>query len=310
MSPAGHPDLEAFLKHLRYERNASAHTIDAYERDLRQFMGTLQAACKLDLFPVGVQPLHLRMHLAALAERGLSRASLERKLACLRAFFRYMMVLGRVRTNPARSLRPARKRRILPRVLSEAETEVVFEDLAHHADPSSAFVHARDAAMLEMMYATGARVSELVGLNLDDVSLREHIVRIRGKGKKERLVPFGSKALAALVVYLKIRYECLEAQGREAAEAVFVNWRGGRITARSVQRLFKRRVAPAGRSDATPHSMRHSFATHLLTRGADLRSIQELLGHEHLSTTEKYTHVDFAQLLRVYSKAHPRTSRR
>ncbi len=312
MAVAGtpHPDIESFLTHLRFERNASPHTIDAYTRDLTQFTLSLASKKRMDLFPEKVEPIHVRQHLASLAERGVARSSLERKLASIRTFFRFMTLSGRTVANPARSLRSIKKHKPLPKVLSESEAvSLLIEKPAGvtrlHPGTLTA-LHARNAAMWELLYATGIRVSELVGLNLDDVSIRERIVRVRGKGKKERLVPFGSKAAAALVAYLHTRSGLLPDTRQDDDGVLLLNYKGGRLRTRSVERHFKKAAAAVGRAECTPHTMRHSFATHLLGRGADLRSIQELLGHEHLATTEKYTHLDFAQLQNIYSKAHPR----
>ena len=221
MNRLEHPDLELFLKHLRYERNASAHTIDAYEHDLQQLLVALQKNGRLELFPSRIQPAHIRQHLATLAEQGLSRASLERKLAGIRAFFRHMNVCGRLSSNPARSLRPIRKRKPLPTVLYEAETEKLFGVDVSHMEKYSEFLRKRDEAMWEMLYATGCRVSELVGLNLEDVSLREQIARIRGKGKKERLVPFGAKARDAVQTYLEVRRRHPAVAGSEMKRRFF-----------------------------------------------------------------------------------------
>ncbi|MEW6365204.1 MAG: tyrosine recombinase [Acidobacteriota bacterium] len=309
------PGVASFLKHLRYERNASEHTVDAYSRDLSQFVRSLESRGRAGLFPGQVESVHIRQYLASLAERGMSRPTIERKLASLRAFYKFLLLTGQVRRNPARALRAIKKGRTLPKVLSEAEASAMLDGLATTPpagveSPRSAvrkgLINLRDRAMWEMLYATGARVSELVGLNVDDVSLRDQVVRIRGKGKKERLVPFGDKARLALLAYLRERERVLPRE-RSEADPVFLNYKGGRIRSRSVERLFKKYTGAIGRTDCTPHSMRHSFATHVLSRGADLRSIQEMLGHKHLSTTEKYTHLDFGRLLQIYSQAHPRS---
>ena len=309
------PSVASFLKHLRYERNASEHTVDAYGRDLSQFVQSLESRGRAGLFPAQVESLHIRQYLASLAERGMSRPTIERKLASLRAFYKFLLMTGQVKSNPARALRAIKKRKTLPKLLSEAEASAMLDGLAT-ARPATAesprraaktaLIELRDRAMWEMLYATGARVSELVGLNAEDVSLRDQMVRIRGKGKKERLVPFGDKARLALLAYLRERERALPRASSEA-DPVFLNYKGTRIRSRSVERLFKKYAAAVGRADCTPHSMRHSFATHVLSRGADLRSIQEMLGHKHLSTTEKYTHLDFGRLLQVYSQAHPRS---
>ena len=240
--------------------------------------------------------LLLRAFLARLHREGLKKSSAARKLASLRTFFRYLCREGILAANPARALVSPRLERRIPAHLDEAD---VARLVAVEGD-RDADVRAR--AILELLYATGIRCAELVGLDLPEVDLEARFVRVLGKGQKERLVPFGAPAEKALRAYLPVRATC-----RPRTDALFVNARGGRLTDRSVRYIVQRRVLQAAVSQRiSPHGLRHSFATHLLERGADLRSIQELLGHARLSTTQKYTHLDARHILEIYSKTHPR----
>ncbi|HUP44738.1 MAG TPA: tyrosine recombinase XerC [Thermoanaerobaculia bacterium] len=289
-----------FLNYLTYERNVSGNTVEAYRDDLESFFSFLcndyftMARDQLDLRRV--DHLAIRAYLAHLARRRLSRSSVARHLSALRSFFRYLMREGAVDTNPARMVATPRREKPLPAVMQPADVALLLEQ----PEGTGALV-LRDRAFLELLYASGLRIGELVGIDLDDMQLGARLVKVRGKGSKERIVPFGSKAEGALRAWLAAR----EADAEEPA--LFVNYRGERITARSVRRIFDRYVRGAAlRSGISPHTMRHSFATHLLNAGADLRSIQELLGHASLSTTQRYTHLNDWQLIEVYRKAHPR----
>jgi len=214
----------------------------------------------------------------------------------LRTFFRYLMREGDVDANPARVVATPKREKYLPSVMQPADVALLLEQ-----PDLSTPLGLRDQAFLELLYASGLRISELVGIDLDDIEVRAKLVKVRGKGSKERIVPFGSKAEQAVRAYLPTRHAPPD------ENALFVNYKGDRITARSVRRLFDKYVrAAALRAGISPHSMRHSFATHLLNAGADLRGIQELLGHASLSTTQKYTHLNDGELLKVYKKAHPR----
>jgi len=293
-------EIGDFLDHLTYERNVSINTVTAYREDLESFVGFL---CN-DFFTLGrdqldwprVDRLAIRSYIAFLARKKLSRASMARHLSTLRTFFRFLMREEIVENNPARTVTTPKREKYLPSVLQSSDIAVLFEQ----PDVSNA-LGLRDLACLEMLYASGLRISELVGIDIDDVELRGRLVKVRGKGSKERIVPFGSKAEAALRAWLR------ERKAPADEPAIFVNYRGERITTRSVRRLFERYVRAASlRAGISPHTLRHSFATHLLNAGADLRSIQELLGHASLSTTQKYTHLNDYQLLAVYKKAHPR----
>jgi integrase/recombinase XerC len=312
--------LRDFLEYLRLNRNASAHTSAAYESDLTQFFGF--TAHTRGIAVETLEPSHLdlgaiRAFMADLYRQGHARTSVSRKLSALRAFSRYLRREGFIETDPAAlAVGPKREQKI-PAHLSIAEMSRLLE----MPDVSSALGR-RDRAILELFYASGLRLSELVGLDLEEVNLRARMVRVMGKGAKERLVPFNSTTEQSLRAWLADRVSLrtakmtasltpkAQSQKPSAAEPLFVNFRGARLTGRSVQRLVARYVAACStRFGISPHALRHSFATHLLERGADLRAIQELLGHVQLSTTQRYTHVNSAQLLDVYRKAHPRARR-
>jgi len=291
-------NIDEFLEYLRYERNASPHTIDAYRRDL------LQLAAYLDSRKIRLpraDNLVLRGWLAELHDRHLSKTSVARKLAAVRSFFQFCLKRRILDDNPAKIVSRPKLDSPVPGFLSESEIGQ-FLDLPDSEDR----LGPRDRAIFEMFYATGIRVSELVGLDLADVGLDERLIRVRGKGRKERIVPFGRTAGECLTVYLKTRPGFI-VNGNFDEPAVFLNYRGERISARSVERLVSKYIRRTSvRRKISPHSLRHSFATHLLGRGADLRVIQELLGHSSLATTQKYTHLDLPQLLDVYRKSHPR----
>lgn len=310
--------LREFLDYLRLNRNASAHTSAAYESDITQFLGF---AAQMRNLPVeALEPSHLdlgaiRAFMADLYRQGHARASVSRKLSALRAFSRYLRREGWIENDPASlAVGPKREQKI-PAHLSIDEMSRLLE----MPDVSTALGR-RDRAILELFYASGLRLSELVSLDLDEVNLRARMVRVMGKGAKERLVPFNSTTEDSIRAWLADRNSLRTFErGRPKAdspkprvqrEPLFVNFRGARLTGRSVQRLVARYVAACStRFGISPHALRHSFATHLLERGADLRAIQELLGHVQLSTTQRYTHVNSAQLLDVYRKAHPRAKR-
>jgi len=299
--------LAAFLEHLRLNRNASAHTAAAYESDIAQFLDfTAQQLAIAKLEPEHLQLVTIRAFMAELYRQGHARASVARKLSALRAFGRYLRREGLIDTDPAALAASPKRERKIPAHLSIDEMTRLLE-MPDVSDP----LGCRDRAILELFYASGLRLSELVGLDLDAVNLRARMVRVMGKGAKERLVPFNSATETSLRQWLKVRAALRANPARaESPEPLFLNFRGARLTGRSVQRLVTRYVASCStRFGISPHALRHSFATHLLERGADLRAIQELLGHVQLSTTQRYTHVNAAQLLDVYRKAHPRAKR-
>ena len=308
--------LRAFLEYLRLNRNASAHTSAAYESDVTQFLTF--AAQYRGITLAALEPTHvelgtIRAFMADLYRQGHARTSVARKLSALRAFGRYLRREGWIESDPAAlAVGPKREQKI-PAHLSVDEMSRLLE-----MPDGSIALGRRDRAILELFYASGLRLSELVGLDLDEVNLRARMVRVMGKGAKERLVPFNTATEQSIRAWLADR-ATLRSQSRKpkaqspkpgAREPLFVNFRGARLTGRSVQRLVARYVSACStRFGISPHALRHSFATHLLQRGADLRAIQELLGHVQLSTTQRYTHVNAAQLLDVYRKAHPRARR-
>ena len=301
--------LTQFLDHLRYERNVSAHTLRNYESDLQQFIDYLlpaNAKPKQALAPNLKQIDHItiREWLSALHSDRKKKSSIARKLAALRTFFQFLVREGVVESNPAKLVATPRKEKKLPAHLS-VEDAVRFIETP---DPDTDFGK-RDRAILELLYATGVRVSELVQLNLRDVDLNHKLLRVLGKRRKERIVPFGEPALKALNNYLAVREKFL-AKARATqrdAQPLVLNYQGTRMTTRSVGRLIEKYIRQcAGIHDISPHALRHSFATHLLDSGADLRDIQALLGHARLSTTQVYTHVSMEKLVEVYDKAHPK----
>jgi len=310
--------LRAFLKHLALNRNASTHTVRAYESDLSQFIASTASALGVkrnEVQPAQLDRSALRTFLAELHKAGQSRATAARKLAAARTFLRYLRREELIDNDPG-ALVPTPKREVrMPAHLSESEMSALVSAPAD--DP----LGRRDHAILELFYASGLRLSELAGLNLEDVNLGSRMVRVLGKGRKERIVPFNTSTQRALRAYLDVRSVRLQAdRARGPANAghdvrgergdrdpLFLNFRGGRLTIRSIDRIVRRYVAMTStRTGISPHALRHSFATHLLQRGADLRAIQEMLGHARLSTTQRYTHVNAAQLLEVYRKTHPR----
>jgi tyrosine recombinase XerC len=291
-------ELESFIAYLKHERNASPHTIASYKRDLLQLAQYLE---ERGVGIKGVDNISLRGFLTVLYERGEKKSTVGRKLAAIRSFFQFCVRRGWMEDNPAKVVSTPKQDKPVPSFLSEEEMEE-FLDLPR----TNKSLDLRDVAMLELLYATGIRVSELVGINLEDLKFAERLVRIRGKGKKERLVPFGSKAEESLRVYLRVRSKINKGQIEE--KPLFLNYRGKKISSRSVERTVDKYILRSALSrKISPHSLRHSFASHLLSRGADLRVIQELLGHESLATTQKYTHLDIKHLLEVYRKSHPRS---
>lgn len=301
--------IRAFVTFLQVEQGASPETIRAYQADLRQFLGfvrTLAPASAASPAPEQIDAVTVRRYLGWLDRRGEKKSSLARKLAALRSWFRYLLREGLVRQNPAGTVRTPKLPQYLPRVLSKEDTEALME-----GPEGSTVVTQRDRAILETLYSTGARVSELAGLNLEDLTPTEGLVRLRGKGRKERIVPIGAVALDAIRAYREsLRKTSLRVQhSREPHDPLFQNGRGGRLTVRSVERVVEKYSRRLVGGSISPHALRHSFATHLLDEGADLRAIQEMLGHASLSTTQKYTHVALDRLLDVYDRAHPRAGR-
>ena len=295
-------EVAAFAAFLSKERNDSPHTVKAYGRDVRAF-----AAFCDDFYGgpwrwAGVDRQAIRGFLGALEQRGLSRSSVARALSALRTFYRFLNLTQGVEVNPAKAARTPKQEARLPAHLDRAEIDLLFGEAERRA-AAGGFREARDLAMLELFYATGMRLAELAGLSDADLDLVSDQVKVRGKGKKERIVPLGSHAGVALRRYFRRRDAVLTGDRR----AVFLSRRGARLTPRGVQLAIKRLLGTLTRGrELHVHSLRHSFATHLLDAGADLRAVQELLGHASLSTTQVYTHTSVERLKRVYNQAHPR----
>jgi integrase/recombinase XerC len=290
-----------FLRHLR-ERNASAHTIKAYTGDLDTFAAHMGGRdWKM------IDHIAIRGFLAHLYDKGLSKTSVARALAAVRSLYRWLAQEGVVEQNPAKLVSTPRLPKKLPRVPTIEEMNNMLDGKM----PEVAAFPERDRLLFELLYGCGIRNSELVGINLGDISLSNEAILIRGKGKKERYVPFGTSALAALSVYLPWRQQLLatlkKAVSTKGTAALLVNQRGGRLTTRSVGRIVKRIAVAKGMSpEVHPHTLRHAFGTHMLEEGADLRAIQELLGHERLATTQRYTQLSVKHVMNVYDQTHPR----
>jgi len=296
-------EVARFLKYLEAERNASPLTIRNYATELRFFREWLLAEIKPAPNWTQLELIHFRRYLMHLDKQGKSRASVLLKLSALRSFFRWMVRRGLAKKNPMSGLVSPKRQRTLPKFLSLAEMDRLLGapmELLKTEQVSRAMA-LRDRAMIETIYSAGLRIHELVGLNVEDLDVLGETVRVRGKGKKVRLEPIGEPAIRAIREYHQVA-GVVHRNG-----PIFLNNRGGRLTPRRVQKLLKRYLAAANLDPSvTPHTLRHSFATHLLNAGADLRSVQELLGHANLSTTQIYTHVTTDRLKKVYDKAHPR----
>ncbi len=301
--------LTQFLEHLRYERNLSEHTLRNYKSDLQQFYDYLAPAHpktgkRTEPTLAAIDHITVREWLATLHAAQKQKASIARKLAALRTFFQFLVREGMLEMNPAKLVSTPRLEKKLPKHLSVEEAIKFVETPNLDTDLGK-----RDRAILELMYATGVRVAELTKLNLGHIDFKNRLIRVSGKRRKERIVPFGEPALEAVKMYLDVREGLLDAApvSEREPEALFLNYQGTRITTRSVGRMVEKYIhICAGRYDISPHALRHSFATHLLDSGADLRDIQELLGHARLSTTQVYTHVSMEKLIQVYDKAHPK----
>jgi integrase/recombinase XerC len=299
--------LDRYINYLRYERNASPHTIRNYQSDLLQFRDYLQEGNPDAAVDVrSIDALRIRGYLAFLFEGEKKKTSIARKLASLRAFYKFLAKEGILVANPAATVSTPKLDKTLPRIMTEEEMNNFLDAMARAVQDGEPLMR-RDRAILELLYASGLRVSELAGLDLRSVNFGDSMVLVRGKGRKERIVPFGSKAKQALNEYLPIREKILMEAKKTGQTALFLNAKGARLTTRSVDRLLKKHVRTFGPNvKVSPHSMRHAFASHLLTEGADLRAIQEMLGHRSLATTQKYTQVSIKQLIDVYDKTHPK----
>ena len=298
--------IERYIHYLQYERNASPHTVRNYRSDLLQFRDFLaqgQPAAKVSL--KSIDALRIRGFLAFLFEQERKKTSIARKLAAVRAFFKFLSRERVLAENPAATVSTPKVPHTLPRIMTEEEMNNFLNRVGQAAQSGDPGLM-RDRAILELLYASGLRVSELTGLDLRNVNFGDGIVLVRGKGDKERIVPFGSKARAAITAYLPVREKVLQ-ENKTRVTALFLNARGGRLTPRSVDRLLKKHIRQFGPNvKVSPHSLRHAFASHLLAEGADLRAIQEMLGHKSLATTQKYTQVSIKQLMDVYDKTHPK----
>ena len=282
--------IENFLVYLKAERSVSPHTLKAYTQDLKEFDSFV------DKKPKNIDNLDIRTFLASLYNRNLKKSTISRKLASIRSLFKYLHKEGYVRSNPAKLVSSPKVPKNLPKFLTIDEVFSLVD-----TPQGETFKPTRDKAILELLYSCGLRVSELTSLDISDLDIKETIIRVKGKGRKERIIPIGTKAMEAIRNYLPERISL-----KKKSPGLFLNNRGGRLTQRSVRRIllhYSRMINLTG--DLSPHTLRHTFATHLLHEGADLRSIQELLGHSSLSTTQKYTHLDIRQLTEVYDTAHP-----
>jgi integrase/recombinase XerC len=295
--------VAGFLDYLRDQRHVSRETLRAYASDLAQLREYLAEAGHDLPGPEAIEPIQVRGFVARLHRSGIAKSSTARKLSAVRSFLKHAVRMGVIESSPAAGIPTPKRPKLLPKNLTVDETFALLDGIG-----GDEVADVRDRALLELLYATGLRVGELTGLDLADLDLAGGLVRAMGKGKKERIVPFGDKARDALSRWLAAGSE-LRRPGRHA-EAVFLSLRGTRLTDRSVRRILDRRLQEAAiAARISPHALRHTFATHMLGAGADLRAIQELLGHASLSTTQRYTHVGIDALMTVYDRAHPRAHR-
>ena len=310
--------LTAFVRHIRNEKNYSEHTVNAYFSSIVEFAEKIrQSDAAFDDWS-SIDREQARFFVESLYDADNSKRSIQRKLSGLRSFFRFLILLGEVSENPFDNLPPIKADKLLPKVMSVNQVELLLKGVDTYwreqqslgiakSDEGAEFSCARDKAMIEVIYSGGLRISEAVGLNYGDADISSGMVKVRGKGKKERLAVLGTPSRKALKTYLDLRNGA--GASRIPTAPVFMNQKGGRITARSFQRNLKNYLLTASLPpDFTPHKLRHSFATHMLDAGADLRSIQEMLGHENLSTTQVYTHVSAERMKKVYLKTHPLAS--
>ena len=294
--------VKSFERHLKFEKNCSDHTVRNYISDLDQYESFLKEKKGSDDAGLEVDSLIIRRYIASL-QKDHARSSVGRKLAAIRSFYRFLVREGVLEANPLEGMATPKIEKRLPKFFSVDDVFRLMD-----SPKSDKILVMRDRAILELLYSSGLRVSELTSLSLPDIDFAGGMVKVLGKGRKERLLPVGSKALSALNSYLEQRVEQKKVEKDE--EAIFLNARGSRLTSRSVGRIVEKYLRRAGiPGKGSPHTMRHSFATHLLDAGADLRGIQELLGHASLSTTQKYTHITTDKLMEVYDKAHPRAKK-
>ncbi len=296
--------ITEYSRHMQFERNLSEHTRKSYLTDLRQYVAFLESRNPAPTVEDGIpgDQLVIRAFLASLYREQLKKITISRKMAALRSFYRYLLREGKVRLNPAELVQLPRCEKYIPVVLSTDEMLALLQ--VNFPDDAAG---TRDRAMIELFYSTGIRLSELTGLNIEDIRMHDGLVKVRGKGRKERIVPVGTPAITAVEAYLRRREELVRGRHDSGREPLFLSRRGGRMNQRGVARVVERVVLASGIGrKISPHALRHTFATHLLDAGADLRSIQEMLGHRSLSTTQKYTAVSMSRLMEIYDRAHPR----
>jgi tyrosine recombinase XerC len=299
--------IRAFVTFLSMEQGASPETIRAYRSDLRQFLAFVKSTDASRTAPDQIDALTIRGYLAWLDKKKEKKSSLARKLAALRSWYRFLGREGRTQLNPAEEVRTPKQLQHLPRILTKDDATALMD-----SPTGGSLAVLRDRAILETLYSTGARVSELVGMDREDLNMLDGVVRLKGKGRKERIVPIGAVAIEAIKDYLAAAglKSATAHASLETASPVFQNFRGSRLTARSVERIVAAHSSRLAGGRISPHALRHSFATHLLEEGADLRAIQEMLGHATIDTTQKYTHLAVDQILKVYDDAHPRARSR
>ncbi len=308
-----HHLLENFLNHLQFERHYSSHTLLAYQTDLEQFFDFLyrhfETPSLSESMLTQVDVLTVRLWMGELLEQGMQARSIGRKLAAVRSFFRYLVRQRILSVYPLSNIKTLKVAKRLPQFLTEEQTRKLFDEQLAALDPDS-FEGRRDRAILELLYSSGLRLSELIGLNIEDIDMENMLLKVFGKGKKHRIVPFGSFAKDALKKYFEVRKNLLNihsAKRQEDASAVFLTKKAARIYPMLVRRLVKKYLGGVTEmKQKSPHVLRHTFATHLLNHGADLRAVSEMLGHSSLSTTEIYTHISFERLKEVYQRSHPK----
>ena len=310
MNPSVEKHLEDFRNYLEFEKSCSPHTVRNYISDLRQYLAFL---AEREIKTLEIDRLTIRSWLANL-QRKIGKNSAGRKVASVRGFYRYLLREGEIRLNPMEEVSIPKAEKRLPKFFSVDDVFRLMEAPKPGKRPVANKLVLRDRAILELLYSSGLRVSELTSLNVDHINMKAEMIKVLGKGNKERMIPIGGKAIEALNAYMEAKKALPEPskEGNEnkAGEAVFLNYRGDRLTSRSVARIVEKYLRKAGvPGKGSPHTLRHSFATHLLDSGADLRGIQELLGHASLSTTQKYTHITTDKLMEVYDKAHPRAKK-
>jgi integrase/recombinase XerC len=292
---------EAFVNYLRYERNMSPETIRAYEKDLHQFMRFFSRGDGVPVSPAEITSLQIREYLTDLREKNYQKTTVVRKLATIRSFYKFLLKKGHVTTNPLTEIQTPKVEKRLPHFLAVEEVEKLLA-----APQGGGFQANRDRAILEVLYSTGLRVSELTSLNVTDVDITGEILKARGKGRQERIMPVGRPALESIRQYIESR-STVSRINESDPDALFLNRFGDRLSSRSIRKILDKYIRVTGLDERTsPHTLRHSFATHLLNRGANLRMVQELLGHKHLSTTQIYTHVTTGAMKAALEEAHPR----